>query len=145
VLRRIFGPNRDEVTGVWRKLHNEELHNLYTSPNILRAIKSRRIRWAGYVACMWERKSLYNVLVGKPERKILLGRPRSRCEDNIKTDLHEVGFRDMDWIELDKDRDRWRTFVNVVMNIRVPQNAGNFLTSFQQVIFSRTLLHGVSK
>jgi hypothetical protein len=87
VLRRIFGPKRDEVTGEWRKLHYEELNDLYCSPNIVRMIKSRRMRWAGHVACMAERIGVYRVLVGKPERKRQLGRPRLRWEDNIKMDL----------------------------------------------------------
>ena len=83
MLRRIFGPKRDEVTGEWRKLHNEELNDLYCSPNIFRLIKSRRMRWAGHVACMEERRGVYRVLVGKPEGKGPLGRPRRRWEDNI--------------------------------------------------------------
>jgi len=90
VLRRIFGPKREEVAGEWRKLHNEELSYLYT-PNIVRVIKSRRMRWAGHVARMGERRGVYSVLVGKPEGKILLGRRRSRREDNIKMDLQDVG------------------------------------------------------
>jgi len=94
VLRRIFGPKRDEVTGEWRKLHNEELNDLYCSPNIARVIKSRRMRWAGHVARM-----------GKPEGKRPFGRPRRRWEDNIKMDLQEVGCGGMDWIELAEDRD----------------------------------------
>ena len=91
MLRRIFGPKRDEVTGEWRKLHNEELNDLYCSPNIVWVIKSRRMRWAGYVARVGERGVLYRVLVGKPEGKRALGRPRRRWEDNIKMDLQEVG------------------------------------------------------
>jgi len=90
VLRRIFGPKRDEVTREWRKLHNEELNDLYCSPNIVQVIKSIRIRWAGHVVCMGERRGVYRVLVGKPERRIPLGRPRRRWEDNIKMDLQEV-------------------------------------------------------
>jgi len=91
VLRRIFGSNRDKVTEEWRKLHNEELHDLYCSPNIVRVNKSWRMRWAGHVACMGERRGVYRVLVGKPEGKRPLGRPRCRWEDNIKMDLQEVG------------------------------------------------------
>jgi hypothetical protein len=85
VLRRIFGPKRDEVTGEWRKLHNKELHNLYLSPDIIRQVKSRRMRWAGHVAHMGEERKVYKVLVGEPEGKRPLGRPRCRCEDGIRT------------------------------------------------------------
>jgi hypothetical protein len=91
MLRRVFGPKRDEVTGEWRNLHNEELIDLYSLPNIVRVVKSRRMRWAGHVARMGEYRGLYRVLVGKPERKISLGRPRRRWEDNIKVDLQEFG------------------------------------------------------
>jgi hypothetical protein len=90
VLRRIFGPKRDEVTGKWRKLHNEQLHNLYSSPNIIRMIKSRRMRWAGHVARMGEKRNSYRILVGKPEGRRPLGRPRRRWVDNIKMDLREI-------------------------------------------------------
>jgi len=120
VLRRIFGPRKDEVTGEWRRLHIEELNDLYTSPNIVRVIKSRRIRWAGNVARMGEERGVYRVLVGKLERKRLLGRPRRRWVDNIRTDLQEVGCGYMDWIGLAQDRDRWRTLVSALMNLRVP-------------------------
>jgi len=91
VLKRIFGPKRDEVTGEWRKLHNKELNDLYCSLNIVLVMKSRRMRWAGHVACMGERRGTYRDVVGKPERKRPLGRPRHRWEDNIKMDLQEVG------------------------------------------------------
>jgi hypothetical protein len=91
VLRRVFGPNRDEVTGEWRKLHNGELNNLYSLPNIVRVVKSRRMRWTGHVARMGDGRGVHRVLVGKPEGKRSLGRPRSRWEDNIKVDLQEVG------------------------------------------------------
>jgi hypothetical protein len=87
VMRRIFGPKRDEGTGEWRNLRNEELNDLYSSPNIVRVLKSRRMRWAGHVARMGERRGVYRVLVRKPEGKIPLGRPRRRWEDNIKMDL----------------------------------------------------------
>ena len=106
MLGRIFGPKMDEITGGWRKLHNEELNDLYRSPNIVRVIKLRGMRWAGNVARMGERRSLYRVLVGKPEGKRPLGRPRSRWEDNIKMDLQEVGCWGMAWIDLAQDRDR---------------------------------------
>ena len=118
--RRIFGPKRDEVTREWRKLHNEELNYLYYSPNIVGVMKSRRMRWAGHVARMGKRRGVFSVLVGKPEGKIPLGRPRRRWEDSIKMDLQEVGFGGMDRIELAQDRDRWRALVNAVMNLRVP-------------------------
>jgi len=91
VLRKIFGPKRDEVTREWRKLHYEELNVLYSSPNIVRVIKSRGMRWAGHVARMGERRGVYRGLVGKPERKRTIGRPRRRWEDNIKMDSQEVG------------------------------------------------------
>ena len=100
VLKRIFEPKRDEVTGGWRKLHNEELNDLYRSPNIVWVIKSRRMRWAGHVACIGERRDVYMVLVGKPEGRRPLGIPRCRWEDNIKVDLHEVGCGGIDWINL---------------------------------------------
>ena len=108
VLRRIFGPKRDEVTGERRKLHNEKLNDLYSSPNIVRVIKSRRMRWTGNVARMGEAGGVCRLLVGKSGGKILLGKPRSRWEDNIKVDLLEVGCGVVDWIELAQDRDRWR-------------------------------------
>jgi len=120
VLRRIFGARRDKVTEEWRRLHNEELNDLYSSLNILRVIKSRRMRWAGHVARMSEERGVYRVLVGKPKRKRPLGRPRRRWVDNIRMDLQEVGCEYMDWIGLAQDTDRWRTFVSVVMNHRVP-------------------------
>jgi hypothetical protein len=103
VLRRIFGPQRDEE-GSWRKLHNDELHNLYSSPNIVRVIKSRRMRWAGHVARMGGGRGVYRVLVGRPECKRPLGRPRRRWEDNIKPDLRETGIDGMNWIRLAQDR-----------------------------------------
>jgi len=120
VLRRIFGPKRDGVTGERRKLHNEEINDLHPSPNIFRVITSRRMRWAGHVARTGERRNEYRILVGKPEAKRPLGRPRRRWEDNIMMDLQEVGCGVMDWIELAQDRDRWRAFVTAVMNVRVP-------------------------
>ena len=115
-----FGPKRDEVTGQWRKLHNEELNNLHCSSNIIREIKSRRFGWAGHLARMGERRGAYRVLVGKPEGNRPLGRPRRRWEDNIKMDLQVVGCGGMDWIDLARDTDSWRTLVNAVMNVRVP-------------------------
>jgi len=120
VLRRIFGPRRDKVTGEWRRLHNEELNNLYTSPNIVRVIKSRRMRWAGHVARMGEERGVYKVLVVKMEGRRPLGRRSRRWVDNIRTDLQKVGCGYMDWIGLAQDRGRWRTLVFAVMNLRVP-------------------------
>jgi hypothetical protein len=111
-------PRRDEVTGDLRKLHNEELHNLYSSPNIIRMIKSRRMRWAEHVARMGETRNVYAILVGKPEEERPIG--RRRWVDNIKMDLREIGWDGMDWIELPQDRDQWRVLVNTVMNLRVP-------------------------
>ena len=106
MLRRIFGTRRDEVKGEWRRLHNEELNDLYSSTNIVRVIKSRRMRWAGHVARMGEERGAYRVLVGKPEGKRPMGRPRRRWVDNIRMDLQEVGCGYMDWIGLAQDRDR---------------------------------------
>jgi len=111
MLRRIFGPKRDEITGDWRKLHREEL-------NDVQLIKSRTMRWAGHAARMGERGGVYRVLVGKPEGKGQLARPR--WEDNIKMDLQEVGCEGMDWADLAEDRDRWQALVNAVMNLQVP-------------------------
>jgi hypothetical protein len=108
------------VTGGWRKLHNEELHGLYSSPSIIRVIKARRMRWAGHVAGMGEVTGAYNILVGRPEGSRPLGRPRRRWEDNIKMDIGEIGFGDVDWIHLAQNRDRWWALVNTVMNLRVP-------------------------
>jgi len=119
VLRRIFGPKRDEVTGEWRKLHNEELNDLYSLPNIVWVVKSRRMRWAGHVARMGEDRDVHRVLVGKLEGKRLLGRPRRRLEDNIKMDLQEVGGGRGDWMGLAEDGDSWRAIVGMVRDFRV--------------------------
>ena len=120
VLRRIFGPKRDGVTGEWRKLHNEELNSLYSSPNFVRVIKSRRMRWAGHVARMEEGRGVHKVLVCKPEGKRPLGRPRRRWEDNIKMNVQEVGRGCGDWMGFAQDRDKWRALVSTGMNFRVP-------------------------
>jgi hypothetical protein len=108
------------VTGDWRKLHNEELHNLYSSPNKIGMIKAMRMRWAGYVARMGETRNAYRLLVGKSEGNRPLGGPRRRWVDNIKMDLGEIGLDGMEWIELVQDRDQWRALVNTVMNLRGP-------------------------
>jgi hypothetical protein len=120
VLRRVFGSKRDEVTRECRKLHNEELSDLYSLLNIVRVVKSRRMRWAGHVARMGVGRGVYRVLVGNPEGKRPLGRPRRRWEDNIKMEIQAVGFEIMDWIKLAQDRDGWGALENAVMNLRVP-------------------------
>jgi hypothetical protein len=104
---RIFGPNRGEVAGGWRKLHNKELHNLYISPNIIRVMKSRRMRWVGHVSRMGETINAYNILVGKPEGKRTLGRSEHRCENNIRLYFRGVGWEGVDWMHLAQDRDQW--------------------------------------
>ena len=124
VLRRVFGPKRDEVTGEWRKLHNVELSDLYSLPNIVRVVKSRRMRWAGHVARVGEGRGVHRVLVGKREGKRPLGRPRRRWESNIKMDLQEVGGSCGDWMELAQGRDMWRALVNTVRNFQVPKMRG---------------------
>jgi hypothetical protein len=116
---KIFGPKREE-DGSWRKLHNDELHNLHSSLNTVRVIKSRRMRWAGHVARMGEGSGIYRVLVGIPEEKRPLERPKRRWEDNIKMDLRETGIDGTNWIRLARVRVQWRAFVNTVMSFRVP-------------------------
>jgi transcription termination factor 2 len=120
LLRRVFGPKRDVVTRDWRKLHNEELNDLYSLPSIVRVVKSRRMRWAGHVARMGENRGVHRVLVGEPEGNRPLGKPRRRWEDNIKMDVQEVGRGRGDWMELAQDRDRWRALVGTVRDFRVP-------------------------
>jgi hypothetical protein len=120
IKRRIFGPKRDEVTGEWRKLHNEELYDLYPSPSIIRIIKARRIRWAGHVARLGDKKNAYRLLVGKPEGRRPLGRLRRRWLENIRMDFVEVRWSDVHWIGLAPNRDRWRALVNSVLNLQVP-------------------------
>jgi hypothetical protein len=116
VLRKTFGSKR-EKDGSWRKLHNDKLHDLYFSPNIARVIKSRRMRWAGHVARMGERRGVYRFLVGMSEGKRPLGRTRRRY---IKMNLREIGIDGANWIRLAQDMVQWRAFVNTVMNLRVP-------------------------
>ena len=140
VLRSVFGLKRDEVTGEWKN------YIMYSLPNIVRVVKSRRMRWAGHVARMGEGIVVYRVLVGKPEGKRLLGRPRRRWEDNIKMDLQDVWRGCGDRMELAQDRDRWRALVGTVRNLRVPKIRGMSWLAAEPVSFSRrTLLHGVSK
>ena len=124
VLRRVFGLKRDDVTREWRKLHSEEHSDLYSLPNIVLVVKSRRMRWAGHVARMGEARGVHSVLIGKPDGKRPLGRPRRRWDDNIKMDLQEAGGGGGDWMELAQDRDRWRALVGTVRNLRVPKMRG---------------------
>jgi hypothetical protein len=119
ILRRIFGPKKDE-NGKWRRLHNEDLHRKYRSINILRAIKSRRLRWAGHVARMEEGRSAFKILLGKLKGRKPLGRPRRRWEDNIRMDLEEIGISVCNWVDSAQDRNYWRALVNEALNLRVP-------------------------
>jgi hypothetical protein len=119
VLRRIFGHKRDEVTGEWRKLRSEELNNLYSFPDIIRQIQSRRMRWKGHVARMGEERKVCKVLVGKSEGNRPLGVPKRRWEDGIRMYLGEIGLGDVVWIRLVQGRDRWRAVVSAVINLRV--------------------------
>jgi hypothetical protein len=119
VLRKIFGPKREE-DGSWRKLHNDEIHNLYFSPNIVRVIKSRRMSWAGHVARIGEGRSVYRVLVEKPECKRPPRRPKHMWEDNIKLDVRKIRIDRANWIRRAQDRVQWRAFVNMVINLRAP-------------------------
>jgi hypothetical protein len=119
LLRRTFGLKRDEVTGGWRKLHNEELHNLYSSPSIIRLIKSRRVRGSWHVARRGKKRNAYRILVGSPEEKRPLRRTRRRWVDNIKMDLREIGWDGRDRIDLVQNMDQWRALVNTVMKPRV--------------------------
>ena len=119
VLRKIFGPKRDEETGEWRRLHNTELKDLYGKPDIIRTIKSRRLRWAGHVARMGDERGVRKILEGKPEGKRPVGRPRMKWENNINHDLREVDYTGDDWKTLAQDRDVWRAYVRTAMNLRV--------------------------
>jgi hypothetical protein len=118
VLRIILGPKRDEIPGQWRGLHNEELYDLYSSPHIVRVIKSRRMKLVGHVARLGDRRGAYRVLVETPDGKRSFGMPRSRCKDRVIVDLQEVGWGDIDWIELAEDWHRWRALVYAVINLR---------------------------
>jgi hypothetical protein len=120
VLREIFGPKRDEMMGGWRELYNEDLHDLYSSPSIIGIMESKRMRWAGHVARMREKRIACRLLGGKPEGMRPLGRPRRRWMDNIKMDYVEIGWGGVDWIGLPQDRYNWRALVNAVLNLRVP-------------------------
>ena len=121
VFEKIFGSERDEVIEQWRRMHNAELYYLCPSPSIIWVIRSRRMGWAGYVARIGSLRDEYRVLVGRPDRKIQLGRPRSRWKDNIKIDIEEVGWGGMDWFGLAQDRNSWRAIVNVVIKFGFPK------------------------
>jgi hypothetical protein len=136
VLRGIFGPKRDEVTGEWRKLHDEELNDLYSSPNIVRVIKSRRIRWAGHVARMGRGEECTGFWWGNLRERDHLGDPGVDGKI-IKMDFRKWESGVMDWIGLVQDRDSWWALLNVIMNLQVSLKAGNFLTSCKPVCFSR--------
>jgi hypothetical protein len=124
-LRKIFGPKRD-ANGPWRKLHNDELHKPHSSQNIVKVIKSRRMRWVGHVARMGEGRGVYRVLVGRSEGKKPLGRPRCRWDDNIKIDIREIRIGGANWIWLAQNWVQWRPFVNTVMKLRVPYESRMF-------------------
>ena len=119
ILRRIFGPKRDE-NGEWRRLHNEELHSLYRSPNIVKMIKCKILKWTGHVARMEECRSVFKILIGKSTGKRPLGRPRRRWEDNIRMDLEEIGINAGNWVDSAQDRDYFRALVNAALNLQVP-------------------------
>jgi hypothetical protein len=120
MLRRIFGPKKNEVTGSWGKLHNEELHNLHSSPSVIRMVKSRRMILAGHVARLGEKRNAYRILVGNPEGKKPLGRPRLRCVGNIKQDLREIKWDGVDCFDPAQNRNKWRSVLNIVMILPVP-------------------------
>jgi hypothetical protein len=131
VLRRVFGPKREEMTGGWRRLHNEELRKLYASPNIIRVIKSRRMKWVDHVVTHDREgeRNAYKILVGKPEGERPCERLKRRSEDNIRMDLRQIRWEVVDWMRVTGNRDQCRALVNTVMNLRFPYKAGNFLTS----------------
>jgi hypothetical protein len=139
-----FGPNKGEIVGSQRKLHNEELHNLYSSQNIIRMIKWRIMRWVGACSTHGKKRNAYKIFVGKSEGKRPLEIIRRRWEDNIKICLSEIWWGSMDWIDLAQDRDQWRALVNTVMNLRVPWNIVNLLSSWVTGGFPRTQYREVS-
>jgi hypothetical protein len=118
--RRIIGQKRDALMGVWRKPHNEGLHDMYSSLNIMRIIMSRRIRRPGHIAQMGEKRNMYSLMVRKPEGERSLGRSRRRWIDNIKMTLLEIGWSGVDWICLAQDRCSWSALANAIMNLRIP-------------------------
>jgi hypothetical protein len=119
-LRRIFGSKRNEVSGDWRRLHNEELHNLYASLNIIKVVKPMEMRGAGHVSPVGEMGREYKILIGKPEVRRPRRRPRRKWEDIIRMDFREIGWEDVDWICLTQDREQWQVLINIVMNLRFP-------------------------
>jgi hypothetical protein len=145
VLRKIFGPKSDELRACWRKLHNEELHNLCSIQNIFRMIKSRRIRLAGHVTRMGEKRNTCRILVGQPEGERPVGRQGRMWVDNIKMDLRDIGWSGGDWIDLHQDRDQCRALANTTIILRVPQNVGKFWSRCTTGGVSSTAqLHGAS-
>jgi hypothetical protein len=139
VLRRIIRAKRDEVTGRWRKLHNEEHRDLYSSPNIIRMMKWKRMRWAGHVARMGEKRNAHRLLVGTPEGKRPLGRRRRRWVDNIRMDLGEIGWGSVDWICLSHDGDKWRALMNAFRFQKMLRNC----QVASQLVASRVVLSSI--
>jgi len=145
VLRQILGLKRDEVVGEWRKLHSDRLDALYTLPNIIWVIKLRRIIWAGHVARMVNKRGAWCVFMGNLMERGHLGDPGVDGRPLLKRDLKQLRWGGMDWIDLAQDMDRLRALVDALINLRIPYNAGNFLTSWGPVSLSgRTRLHSVS-
>jgi hypothetical protein len=125
----LVGRKREEVAGGWRTLHNEELHNLYASSNIIMVIKQRNMRWARHVARTGYMRNAYHIFVGQPDGKRALGRSRRRHDNNIRMDFREIRWEGVEWIHVAQDREQWLALLNTVMNLRDPKKAGNFLTS----------------